>query len=346
MLGNEGFSLVDNGGISLAEGSYPPGFFGSGAETPNGSIFAGGGYEVADSGQIMSDVGYADSSASAGATPSSEFDDPIRASDAQFARDVLSRSAASRGPDAAFYRDEVRQLQALLVGGGLLPNDSGSIDGRLGNGTRAAAQHLIDAADIVNGDLGDMTPIYETSRAGVGTISAGIGDPGGVSYGAYQLTTKRFQTMNLFLNSQEGSMFKDVYFGDLSPGTSEFNEVYKSVSLEAPNAFGDAQRAYVTRVNYQPLATSAQQLGFDLSDRGVQEAIFSISTQQGPYSKIPQSAVTLSGGALPKSPSDQISLLYQARSQFSPSFASTRYVPEESTARLISIFYQQAQNGH
>src|ERR1044072_9394224 len=39
-------------------------------------------------------------------------------------------------------------------------------------------------------ELGSLSSKYETSGRGPGTVSTGSGDPGGVSYGSYQIATQ------------------------------------------------------------------------------------------------------------------------------------------------------------
>ncbi|CCH48492.1 protein of unknown function [Pseudodesulfovibrio piezophilus C1TLV30] len=42
--------------------------------------------------------------------------------------------------------------------------------------------------------LGKLSEKYETGGRGAGTVSTGKGDPGGVSYGLYQMTSKNHET--------------------------------------------------------------------------------------------------------------------------------------------------------
>ena len=275
------------------------------------------------------------------------FDAPVRASDAGFVQDVLGRRADAKGVNAVQFREDVREMQALLVSAGLLDGRLGEIDGHLGGDTLAAARNFVDAARIAQSDdsLGEMTPIYETSRAGIGAISSGRNDPGGISYGPYQLTSAKGNTMSKFLGSDAGQPYKDLFFGDLRPGTPQFNDIYRSVAEQEGDVFAGAQRDYVKQSNYDAAAQKAKEAGFDLSDRGVQEAVFSLGVQFSPqkYQATIDDAVAASGGKLPDDPDAQISALYQARGRQYPRDAINRYAPEQGTARLISAFHQQGQ---
>src|SRR5882672_5967035 len=48
--------------------------------------------------------------------------------------------------------------------------------------------------------LGDLSSKYETGGRGPGTVSSGIGDAGGVSYGSYQMTSRNGGTVGRFVS--------------------------------------------------------------------------------------------------------------------------------------------------
>ncbi|MGH6707500.1 MAG: hypothetical protein ACREEK_00890 [Bradyrhizobium sp.] len=292
------------------------------------------------------------------------FDDPLRARDAETAEALRARSGESgrSAADALRLRDDIGRLQLKLDKAGVLPKSvqepaagqSGRISGKLGPDTRKGMSYLMDAAKIVKGKLGDMTPIYETSRRGVGTISTGSGDPGGISYGSYQLNT-RARMIDSFLDSPEGQVFRDRYFVGLKPGTPEFNDAYRSAAAADGPAFDDAQRVFVTRENYRRAAKLAREMGFDLSDRGVQEAVFSASIQHGKIDKFFATVnKELDQGKdkenrpkprlpFPASPEGQIDLLYDGREKYHSVDKDKRYIPERVTAKLISRFDRQSR---
>ena len=67
--------------------------------------------------------------------------------------------------------------------------------------------------------LGELSAKYETGGRGPGTVSTGSGDPGGVSYGSYQMATKT-GTVARFVG-QKGFQWADDFKG-LAPGTAPF----------------------------------------------------------------------------------------------------------------------------
>src|SRR4051812_387517 len=59
--------------------------------------------------------------------------------------------------------------------------------------------------------LGVLSAKFETGGRGPGTVSSGRGDPGGVSYGSYQMSSKR-GVVGRFVN-QADFPFKDEFAG-------------------------------------------------------------------------------------------------------------------------------------
>jgi len=164
--------------------------------------------------------------------------------------------------------------------------------------------------------LGKVSGKYESGTKGVAAISGGMGgkDPGGISYGKYQLATKT-GTMAAFLASTEAKAFSEKFKG-LQPGTPEFNEVYRKVAAEDPVNFGQAQHDYIERTLYKPVQDFAAKSGFDTSNPAVAEALFSQSVQHGlgGNKKIITNAATIAG---PNSTTDeQVRALYKSRSDY------------------------------
>jgi len=162
----------------------------------------------------------------------------------------------------------------------------------------------------VSGELGSVSAKYESGGRGVDTVSSGRGDPGGVSYGAHQLASKT-GTMAAYLKSQEGQKYAGEFAG-LTPGSPEFNAAYRKVAQQDSAGFAESQKAFITRTHYQPVAEHAQKLGYDTSDRRVQEALYSMSVQHGGAKKI----ISAAGSGQGKSAEEQVKSLYAQRSQY------------------------------
>jgi hypothetical protein len=127
---------------------------------------------------------------------------------------------------------------------------------------------------IPSSDLGSVSEKYE-SNGNAGTISSGEGDNGGVSYGAYQLSTNSGSVQAYVRQSKYKSQF-----AGLAPNTPEFNSKWKSIAESDAEGFKADQKDYIERTNYTPCLTrlpSLQERG-----PGVQNAIWSVSVQHGP----------------------------------------------------------------
>ncbi|UAW96277.1 hypothetical protein MPK64_gp133 [Erwinia phage pEa_SNUABM_16] len=149
---------------------------------------------------------------------------------------------------------------------------------------RMDSKQVTDIANraIAEGGLGSVSEQFESGGRGVGTVSTGQGDAGGVSYGKHQLATNNGSMMN-FLNSPEGKPFLQR-FGGLAPGTAQFNSVYKDVANTQGADFDKAQSDYITRTHYAPLVAKMQnEVGVDLTKRGagVKELMYSTAVQYG-----------------------------------------------------------------
>ena len=185
-------------------------------------------------------------------------------------------------------------------------------------------------------DLGSVSARYESGGRGVGFISSGRGDPGGQSYGVHQLSGA--YSMGAFLASPEGEPYRGA-FGNARPGTAAFNQIYRNTAALDPQAFADAQRAFYTRTHYEPLRATAEQNGFDVSNRGVQEALFSMSVQhEGAARIVTRAAQSLQPGS---SAEDQIRALYQARTQY---VQRLNTLPEETRNSVLGRFEREVND--
>lgn len=134
--------------------------------------------------------------------------------------------------------------------------------------------------------LGSISASNESDN-GVRTVSSGIGDHGGVSYGSHQLASET-GSMAKFLQSEEGAAFAPA-FANMEPGTEQFNRRYSAVADEYEVEFAQAQSNYIKRTHYEPMVDTVKAgTGVDLSKRGpaVQEMLYSTGVQYGPNSDV------------------------------------------------------------
>lgn len=182
--------------------------------------------------------------------------------------------------------------------------------------------------------LGSASRKYESGNRGVHMVSTGAGDAGGVSYGSHQLASKT-GTMANFLSSPDGAPYASRFAG-LKPGSSGFNAVYRQIANDDPKGFETAQHAFITRTHYDPAKNYAAKLGYDTSDRRVQEALFSIGVQHGGANKI----IAAAGSGAGRSPEEQVHALFNARRNYVDqqglSYLKSRYASEERDVLAVS----------
>jgi hypothetical protein len=206
-------------------------------------------------------------------------------------------------------------------------------------GKKGGADYKPDPDIVTGNNLGRVSEKYESGGRGVGTVSNGVGDAGGVSYGKHQLASKT-GTMDLFLNSKEAAAYADRFNG-LKPGTTAFNQAYKQVAESDPEGFAKAQHDFIKRSHFDPVAGYAKVKGLDVNDPAIQEALWSQSVQHsGKGNKqIIDAAVARAGQGA--STEEVVNALYDARSDYAGQYASTaattgRYAKERKDVLAIA----------
>lgn len=180
------------------------------------------------------------------------------------------------------------------------------------------------------GSLGSASRKYESGNRGVAMISSGVGDAGGKSYGSHQLASAggNASTMAAFLRSAEGAAYAS-HFSGLTPGSEAFGDVYKRIAANDPKGFDAAQHAFITRTHYEPVKNFAANNGYNINDRRVQEALFSMGVQHREAKAI----VANAGNGAGKTPEEQVRALFNARRSYVDklglSYLKSRYANEE-----------------
>jgi murein DD-endopeptidase MepM/ murein hydrolase activator NlpD len=131
--------------------------------------------------------------------------------------------------------------------------------------------------------LGKLSERFETGGRGPGTVSTGIGDAGGVSYGSYQMTSRGGGTVGRFVSLADFP-WREQFLG-LTPGTPPFTERWKAIALAEPQAFHAAQHTYIKRTHFDVLAANVLErdgLVITTRSRAVQDAVWSTAVQHGP----------------------------------------------------------------
>jgi murein DD-endopeptidase MepM/ murein hydrolase activator NlpD len=153
----------------------------------------------------------------------------------------------------------------------------------------AAAVGALGAA--IADELGSLSAKYETGGRGPGVVSTGAGDPGGVSYGSYQMATK-MGTVARFVGQPGFPWAKD--FAGLTPGTAQFTAVWKKIAAEQTAEFQHAQHAFIKASHYDLLCAKIKtDNGVDINtrSRAVQDVIWSTAVQHGGATPIVSRAI-------------------------------------------------------
>ena len=135
--------------------------------------------------------------------------------------------------------------------------------------------------------LGGLSAKYETGGRGPTTVSGGIGDAGGVSYGSYQMTSANGGTVARFVAEPDFPWRDD--FAGLTPGSGEFSAQWIDVATRAPADFKAAEHAFIKRTHFDPLCRTIQtDEGVDIArcSHALQDVIWSTAVQHGPNTNV------------------------------------------------------------
>ena len=129
--------------------------------------------------------------------------------------------------------------------------------------------------------LGTLSAKYETGGRGPGVVSTGAGDPGGVSYGSYQMASK-MGVPQKFVTQPGFPWLAD--FNNLTAGTAGFTACWKRIAANETDAFQKAQHAYIKKTHYDLLAAKIlNDDGLDVNTRcrALQDVVWSTAVQHG-----------------------------------------------------------------
>jgi len=142
--------------------------------------------------------------------------------------------------------------------------------------------------------LGKLSEQFETSGKGPGTVSGGQGDPGGASYGSYQMTSKpNGGTVKHFV-SEPDFPFKSRFM-NLTPGSSQFTTVWKEIASSQRDEFQRSQHDFIKKTHFDPLVQKIiNEDGVNVLTRShtLQDVIWSTAVQHGSKSLIPHRALS------------------------------------------------------
>ncbi len=157
--------------------------------------------------------------------------------------------------------------------------------GASGTSRVTAPAATADAPDRYGHPTGDLSARYE-SRGDVATVSTGRDDPGGISYGTYQLATNRGVPQEFVTWAEERYPAAHDRLTGLTPGTPAFGAAWRELAAADPAGFGQAQHEFITEHHFRPGVDriTGRVPGFTLAGRDpvVADVVWSSSVQHGP----------------------------------------------------------------
>lgn len=162
---------------------------------------------------------------------------------------------------------------------------------------------------------GDIVAKYESNN-NPAAISTDPNDPGGVSYGLFQFSSKK-GTLAGFLKYTKYS----VLFAGLTPGTIAFDTQW--IALAQEEDFVQEQHTYAERRYLRPILQYARQQGLQVHSTAMKEALFSIAIQHGGWKKILRMhKARVASYKIGKDHLERIESLYMARREYMQSLNS------------------------
>lgn len=138
------------------------------------------------------------------------------------------------------------------------------------------------AADPDTDQLGKLSTKYETGNRGPATVSSGKGDPGGVSYGSYQLASK-IGRADQFVQKYYPEEFKG-----LKGGTDEFTKKWKELAAKDPAGLKKNEHEFIRVTHYQPQVEKLKKAGLDVAKRSatLRDVVWSVAVHHGPNTDV------------------------------------------------------------
>jgi hypothetical protein len=131
--------------------------------------------------------------------------------------------------------------------------------------------------------LGKLSEKYESGGRGPVTVSTGVGDPGGVSYGTYQLASK-IGRADEFVRKYYPDEFKG-----LKGGTPEFTTKRKELAASDPAGIRKKEHEFIKETHYDPQVRKLKkELNLDAETRSaaLRDVVWSTAVQHGPNTNV------------------------------------------------------------
>lgn len=189
--------------------------------------------------------------------------------------------------------------------------------------------------------LGNLSQRFESGKEGPATVSGGHGDPGGVSYGTYQFSSRE-KTLTPFL-AGEGKPWAAQFVGT-TPGSTAFSDIWRKIAKAEPLAFGEAQHAFTARHYYRSTVDkvmATKGLNIDVRHDAIRDATWSVAVQHGKALQVLVDAIDACDMTKDRSDAGYdralIDAIYDKRTAYVLGVATNKNLSEAEKKQLISI---------
>ncbi len=131
--------------------------------------------------------------------------------------------------------------------------------------------------------LGTLSEKYESGGRGPATVSTGEGDPGGVSYGTYQLASK-IGRADQFVKKHYPKEFEG-----LKGGSDEFTKKWKELAAKDADGLQKNEHQFIKETHYDPQAAKLlKDVKLDVAKRSAafRDVVWSTAVQHGPNTDV------------------------------------------------------------
>lgn len=148
-------------------------------------------------------------------------------------------------------------------------------------------------------NLGTLSSNYETGGRGSQTVSGGVGDAGGVSYGSYQMTSQTTTkshgvvrviiggTVKIFVSD---SSFKwRSEFNGLTPGTSGFTSKWVELVSAHTNEFKEVEHQFIKETHFDKLVAhtlASTNVDVRYHSHTLNDVVWSTAVHHGPMNNV------------------------------------------------------------
>ena len=152
--------------------------------------------------------------------------------------------------------------------------------------------HRVQPNEMIHYPLGSLSAKWESGHLGSSAISCGMGDPGGVSYGLFQLSSTKGTLQDYLYN--EGKEYLPI-LREHVPGSKEFNLNWKLLAKLDQPTFDKTQYDYIYRTHYKRFCKKIENyflLDINEFSSVVRDVFWSTAVQHGPSNKVIENAFT------------------------------------------------------